>query len=89
MMWQRRKEWIGSSVDGSYVMVNVDHGSYVALNATAATVWQDLAEPRGEDAIVAALVAKFRVEPEHCRAKLRDLLDDMVQRDLIDTVENA
>lgn len=87
MMWQRRDDWIGSQVDDSFVMINLDHGSYVALNATAADTWELLAEPQDEDALVDALVGKFDVDPAHCRRVLRTLLDDMVARELVRSID--
>lgn len=82
-MWQRSEDWIGSQVDDSFVMISVEDGSYVALNPTAATAWELLAQPRDEDTLVAALIDKFAVDPSHCRTAVRMLLDDMIARELV------
>lgn len=82
-MWQRRDDWIGSEIDDSFVMINLDHGTYVALNKTASAVWDLLADPRDEAMLVAALVEKFSVEPARCLDAVRTLLDEMVGRELI------
>ena len=34
-LWARSDDWVGSEIDDSFVMVNIDSGKYVALNATA------------------------------------------------------
>jgi hypothetical protein len=40
MMWQRSDNWVGSEIDDSFVMVNIDSGNYIALNITARRRWQ-------------------------------------------------
>lgn len=81
--WQRQEDWIGSQVEDSYVMINLDHGAYIALNQTAAEAWELLAEPRDEAELVAALLAKFRVDPDHCRTAVRALIEDLRGKELI------
>ena len=83
MKWQRQEDWVGSSVDGSFVMLNLEDGSYIALNQTAAEVWDCLAEPRDEDELVAALTERFEVAPADCREAVRTLIGDLSDRKLI------
>jgi len=37
--WARSDDWVGSEIEDSFVMVNIDSGKYVALNPTATAVW--------------------------------------------------
>ena len=81
-MWRRRDDWVGSQVDDRYVMINLDSGEYVALNATAAEVWTLLEEPRDADGLVEALMAKFDVERDHCRKSVDGLLAHLQEKKL-------
>ena len=84
MMWRRTDDWVGSEIDDSFVMVHIETGKYVALNATAAAVWEALEEPRDEDAIVAQLLGKFDIEQGECRAAVRRLIADLEERQLVE-----
>jgi len=75
--WQRDDGWVGSEIEDSFVMVNIDSGKYVALNSSASTVWNALSEPRSEDELAAALMARFTVDAATCRASLAGLLGQM------------
>lgn len=87
MKWQRQEDWVGSQVEDSFVMINLEHGTYVSLNATAAETWQLLAEPRDEDELIAALTTKFSVDPDHCRTAVNELLKDLHDRALVAPVD--
>ena len=41
-IWQRSDQWIGTEVEDSFVMVNIETGKYVSLNPTANAVWRAL-----------------------------------------------
>lgn len=84
MKWQRTGDWVGSEIDDSFVMVHLETGKYVALNATAAAVWNALEEPSDEDAIVDRLVAEFDIGQDECRESLRRLIADLEQRQLVE-----
>jgi len=81
--WRARDEWVGSQVEDLFVMINLDHGKYVSLNATANHVWQMLATPHTETQIVDSLVENFDVEPDKARDSVGRLLQDLEAKNLI------
>lgn len=83
MTWQRADEWVGSTIDDSFVMVHIETGKYVALNATASAVWHALENPSDEEAIVARLTEMFEVDRATCRASVDSLLDEMKGMQLV------
>lgn len=76
-MWQRDDDWVGSEIEDSFVMVNIDTGKYVALNSTASAVWDALEEPRTQAGIEAHLRERFAVDEAACRASVTRLLGEM------------
>ena len=76
-VWQRDENWVGSEVEDSFVMVNIETGKYVALNLTANAVWQLLEQPRTQSELEAALQDNFSVDPAQCRTALVPLLEQM------------
>ena len=81
-VWQRDENWVGSEIDDSFVMVNIDTGKYVALNLTANAVWAALEQPRTQDEIEAELTRTYAVEPDKCRESVAKLLAHMRQLQL-------
>ena len=84
--WRRRDDWIGSQVEDSFVMIDLETGTYVDLNKTAAFSWELLAEPHDENEIVDALCDHYDVDRDHCRSAVAAMLADMAQKRLIDAV---
>ncbi len=78
--WQRSDDWAGSQVEDSFVMLDLEEGRYVSLNPTAADIWHMLDAPRSESEIVAALLTKYKVEPDHCLLSVRNQLADMAAK---------
>jgi hypothetical protein len=86
MMWQRSDNWVGSEIDDSFVMVNIDSGNYIALNVTANAVWQALETPSSEDDIVRYLSSQYEIGEEECRASVVTLLGKMSEMALVQQV---
>jgi Coenzyme PQQ synthesis protein D (PqqD) len=76
-VWTRSDEWVGSEIDDSYVMVNIDTGTYVALNPTATAVWEVLENPADQATIERAMCESFAVSPEDCHRSVTALLGQM------------
>jgi hypothetical protein len=81
--YQRADGLVGSQVDDSFVILNIDTGTYVALNATATAIWECLATPRSTAEIVDALLSQFAVERPACEAGVTLSLEQMMQLRLL------
>ena len=75
--WRRNDNWLGSEVEDSFVMVDIETGNYVALNVSAAAAWEALASPRTEAEVVQELRARFDVPADICTASTGALLGRM------------
>ncbi|WP_447727334.1 PqqD family protein [Sphingomonas koreensis] len=76
-VWRRSDDWVGSPVEDSYVMVNIDSGTYVALNPTARAIWEALETPRTQEEVEASLLRAFDVAPETCTRSVTRTLQEM------------
>lgn len=81
-IWQRDDNWVGSAVEDSFVMVNINTGKYVSLNATASLVWQALESPATQGEIEARLRAEFDVPVDRCQQAVANLLGEMQKLEL-------
>lgn len=76
-LWQRTDEWVGTEVEDSFVMINLETGTYLTLNATANAVWDMLETPQTQDAVEASLLDRFDVTAADCTAAVTTLLARM------------
>jgi len=87
--WSRSEDWVGTEVDGSYVMVNVESGKYVALNETASAIWHALEIPRSDRDIVDYLRGRFDVSEEACGEAVAQAIDTMSEMLLVHDAEGS
>lgn len=87
-LWLRSDDWVGTEVEDSYVMVNVESGRYVALNPTALAIWETVETPQPESVIASRLLERFDVSPEACAAAIARTLAEMRELSLV-RAENA
>jgi hypothetical protein len=75
--WQRDDNWVGSQIDDNFVMVNIETGKYIALNASASAIWDSIEQPRSAEEIVIDLRSRFEVDPQTCRTSVDRMLGQM------------
>ncbi len=80
--WHRSDDCVGSQVEDSLILLDLEGGMYFALNGPATDVWEALAEPRTEDDLVAILVGKYKVTTEDCTRSVQRLLADLSEKGL-------
>ena len=86
MFWRRRDDWVGSQVEDQYVMIHVESGRYLALNATATEAWRILETPHDAAGVAAALAEKFDVDAETSAKSVETLLGTMQELELVEPV---
>ena len=82
-IWSRSEDWVGTEIDGSYVMVNIESGKYLALNETASAIWHALETPRSDSAITGYLRERFDVSREACDAAVAKAMATMTEMLLV------
>lgn len=76
-VWQRNESWVGSQIEDSFVMVNIETGKYVSLNSSAGAVWQALEQPRTQAQIESGLLADYAIDEAACTRSVSSLLERM------------
>ena len=76
-MWARNADWVGTEVEDSFVMINMDTGTYLTLNRTASAVWDALETPQSQGDIERRLRDRFDVSEDACHASVSALLKQM------------
>ncbi len=81
-MWTRDAECVSTEVEDALVLLDLDGGTYFALNGPAADVWLALEVPCSTGALIDRLTAKYAVSAEHCAKSLDTLLADLLDKGL-------
>jgi hypothetical protein len=66
------------------VLLNIESGGYYGLNEVGARIWCLIQEGRSIGEIIKALVKEYEVSEESLRADVRQFLDDLHSRELIE-----
>jgi len=84
--WEKR-DFVGTEVEDSLVLLNLDTLTYQALNSTAAAVWELLETPKQERELVDELCRRYEVSPEHCAQSVHTLIELLASRDMVRPVD--
>jgi hypothetical protein len=79
MVLQRKGDWLAAKVGDELVMMSAESGNYIGLSEVGARVWELIETPQELDAVCAALLQEFEVEPEVCRAEVESFVGDLVK----------
>jgi hypothetical protein len=77
-MFVRSQSALWTELDGQFMLMNIEDGSYYEIAGIGGVIWHMLETPRSEAEIVDAVLAAYRVEREQCVLDVRAFLDKLV-----------
>jgi len=80
---ERKRELAATEVGGDLVMVDIEAGSYLALDGVGRRIWDLLEEPRSLSTLCGLLQQEFEVTAEVCRRDVETFLLQMRASDLV------
>lgn len=80
---QRSSDAFAAPLDDTVLLLNAETGRYHGLNPVAARIWDLLAEPITQDALITRLLVEFEVSPEECGEQVSAFLADLRDRGLL------
>jgi hypothetical protein len=83
-MYRRATELMEAEIGDELVALDPKQGDCFGFNPVAASVWRSLDHPKSFEQLRDELLAQFDVGEAQCASELRDLLDDMVARRLVE-----
>jgi hypothetical protein len=86
---QRNGNVFVAPLEETILLLNSETGLYHGLNLVAARIWEILADPIEEAALIAQLVAEFEVTPEDCQREVSAFLAGLRARGLLITTESC
>ncbi|MCA9620843.1 MAG: PqqD family protein [Myxococcales bacterium] len=82
-----RREVISRVLDGEVVLLDLEGSRYYGLNEVGSEAWQLLERGTTLAALIEALLSEFDVEEATLRADLDALLQDLLERGLVELAD--
>ena len=79
----QNKTIVQSQMGEEVVMLDMESGFYFGLNSVASVIWSLLADEIGFEKLIDQLIAQFDVERSVCEADTKELLDQMLEKNII------
>jgi hypothetical protein len=79
----QNKTIVQSKIGEEVVMLDIDSGFYFGLNSVASVIWGLLANEISFEALIDQLMAQFEVERSLCESDTKELLEQMVEKNII------
>lgn len=79
----QNKTIVQSKIGEEVVMLDMESGFYFGLNSVASVIWSLLADEIGFEKLIDQLIAQFDVERSVCEADTKELLDQMLEKNII------
>lgn len=83
-----RSDVVDCDIGGDRALLHLETNTYFTLNATAASLWLAMSEPKALDDLVTVVTKNFDVPEQQCRADIEILLGQMIEADVITTVSS-
>jgi len=77
-MFVRSPSALWTELDGQFMLMNIENGSYYEMTGIGGVIWHMLETPRSEVDIVEAIMDRYQVEREQCARDVRAFLDKLV-----------
>jgi len=89
MLVCRTGDILDDDMDGELVMMDIERGSYFALNKTATHIWTLLEQPVVIKDLCDQLTSEFNVPAEQCNKDVIDFLKNLLKRGLLQVVTDG
>lgn len=82
----QNKEIDATDMDGEKVMMNLNKGSYYALNSIGSRVWELIQQPQAVIDIISTLLEEYEVDAKTCQDCVLTFLNRLNEEELISSV---
>jgi len=86
-VFERKADMMVADMDGELVMMDVDQGTYFAINSVGSHIWTMLETPQSMADLTASVVRSFKAgDTAQVSADVERFLNDLSANNLIDEV---
>jgi hypothetical protein len=73
-IFEKQPGFVAANLGEELALLDLEHGTYLGFNATAAQIWRLLDEPQTLDGLCRAMMLEFDVDAARCRGEVEELL---------------
>ena len=81
------KDSVFCELEGEAVILSLRDGIYYGLNNVGLRIWELIQQPRSLCGILDVLTEEYEVEREECRSGVLDLLQELLEKKMIDLAD--
>jgi Coenzyme PQQ synthesis protein D (PqqD) len=85
----REEEVASKVIDGEAIIINLANGVYYSMDKVGALVWDLLQAGHTLEEVIVGVTGRYDVAREQAEANLRDLVQELVQENLVVSIENG
>jgi hypothetical protein len=78
---------LSTTIEGEAVIMDSSEGVYHGLNEVGSKIWDQLSTPTTVAEVQETIVAEYDVDPERCRRETREYLATLVEKELVEVVD--
>jgi hypothetical protein len=82
-LYARSERFSFVPMDDDLVMMDIEHGKYLGLNAVAADIWRLLEQPKSASQLLSLLLERYEVSAAQCDADLQRFLVQMLSQGML------
>lgn len=82
---QNQEKFLFSSLGDEGVMMDLESGNYINLNAVGSDIWQLLEKEITRQELIQKLSTIYNVSEEQCEADLEDFLLEIIKQEMVIT----
>jgi hypothetical protein len=83
MILAQNEGWLVSNVADEILMLSIESGEYVGLNASGAIIWELLETPKSTEQLIDLLVEQFDVGREQAKQDIDSFLEAAFKRGIV------
>lgn len=84
-VYKRAVDLMEADLGDELVALDPNAGDCFGFNSVATSVWRQLEKPRTFEELRDALLDEYEIDQQQCTKELRELLENMSERGLINT----
>jgi Coenzyme PQQ synthesis protein D (PqqD) len=85
----REEEVASKVIDGEAIIINLANGVYYSMDKVGALVWDLLQAGHTLEEVIVGVTGRYDVAREQAEANVRDLVQELVQENLVVSIENG
>jgi hypothetical protein len=85
----RRDQVVANDLaDDETVMLDIEQGTYFGVRGAGKKIWDRLAQPITQEALVASLLPEYDVDEATCRSDVAAFVSDLADHGLVDVSDH-